>query len=250
MNKLLILIVLFLIILIGINITSKFGDILGEDDIVVLDSDEINMLDFSFKYSIPPLPTFPKGVTASFYKWPLLYLIDSTNTIITANTLPSEYTKPPPKALLNMEYTTYGGNGLDYYAPSDPDDGEYFPNLINLKVLLSDSGPNLIPHPNLPFNVKGDIIPEKSLGGWILPGLSTVIIASLAPGRKYILGISLQLINNYINIQGNDKFLAVKPIEYRYGNFKYVDLKYSLDGLKVIAPEGTAPLEPSFSLTI
>ena len=51
-------------------------------------------------------------------------------------------------------------------------------------------------------------------------------------------------------MQGNARFEGAKPIEYRYGNFKYIDLNYSLDGLTVIAPDGTTIFEPSFSLTI
>jgi hypothetical protein len=234
---------------------SKFGDLLGEDGIIVLETKERNMLDFSFRYSLPSLPKLPQGVSTSFYKWPLLYLIDPSQSNITLNSIITEYSeyylKPPPKALLNIDYVSYGPTGEEYYSPNNIPFGKYFPNIINLTNLYSNSvSLNLKPHPVYPFKVDNNTIKEKSSGGWIIQGLSSIINTSLVPGREYILGISLQLINKYINVQGTTKFIGVKPIEYRYGNFNYVKIIYSLTGLNVITPDGTTATDTTFSLTV
>jgi hypothetical protein len=269
MNKLIFLvslIVLLLLLLLLFNNRNMFGDILGEDDIVVLETKDRNMLDFTFRYSTPALPSLPGRVSTSFYKWPLLYLIDPTGSTFTSQTLSGEYTKPPPKALLNIDYISYGETGINYYSPgNDIKPGYYFPNIINLNELLnnnSNSGSsginntnnninnNLKPSVMSPFVVSGDTIPEKTQGGWILQGLSSIINTPLVPERTYILGIALQLTNNYINIQGNTRYTGVRPIIYRYGNFSYTELKYSLSGLSITGPDGITPEETTFSLTI
>lgn len=259
MNNILLItavILLFIFIVNNIAISSTFGNILGEEGIIVVETKERNMLDFSFRYAMPSLPNLPQGISTSFYKWPLLYLIDPTQSNVTLNSILTEYSeyylKPPPKALLNLDYVSYGDSGEGYYTPSNVPFGNYFPNIINLKNLYSDSlSLNLKPHPLYPFVVDGkNTVREKTKGGWVIQGLSSIINTSLVPGRNYILGISLQLINKYINVQGTTKFIGVNPIEYRYGNFTYVNLKYSLTGLNVVVPDGTTTTNTEFSLTI
>jgi len=252
------LLLLLLLVLFILNMTkkgntgSKFGDILGDDGIRIMESAERNALDSSITYTLPGQVTI-NGNPVNYYKWPLLYLIDANSS---PGTTPASlsgndaYKKPPPKALLNMDYVTYGPGAAGttgHYAASPAADS-YFPNMIDLNALYS-STPLISPATGA-FPA-GESLNAATTGTWVLPGLSAVIKAPLVNGRKYILGVSAQLLSDYVNLFGNNKYLPTAPITHRYGNFVYVEVAYSIAGLTVVipgAPTGTGAVTLSLQI--
>jgi len=258
------LLILLLVILFVLNMTkkgntgvSKFGDLMGEDGIQIIESNVRNALDSSVTYTLPGTVTI-SGNVASYYKWPLLYLIDANNARIDAATLSSDaaYKKPPPKALLNSANVTYDTGAsvgtIGYYAPASVPSGNFFPNLINLTNLYGTTTNQNLQAPSTgAFSVNSDIVAASSTGTWIIPGLSTVINAPLILGRKYILGVSAQLTNSYVNLYGTSKYVVMDPINKRYGNFVYVYADYSGTGLTVTVPNSpTGASAATLTLTI
>ena len=228
------------------NTGSKFSDLLGDNGITIVSGGDRNAIDLSITYKLPAQVTI-NGTNINYYKWPLLYLIDANNVSgVTPASLNSDsgYLKPPPSALLNSSYITYGTGAAGttgYYAPSGltvpVGSGNYFPNLINLSNLYS-TNPLTAPSGagTTPFTVSSDTITAESTGTWIISGNTSVINAPLINGRNYILGVSAQLVSNYVNLFGNTKYQPATGITRRYGNFTYFTSTYSIAGLSVIIP--------------
>ena len=244
------LLIILLIILVVLNMTKKgntgsnFGDLLGENGIQILSDPDRNAIDSSIAYTLPGEITIGTSV-ASYYKWPLLYLIDASNvTSVSASSLSADsaYKKPPPKALINNSYVSYGAAGTTYYAPSTIADGNFFPNLINLTNLYGNNPDHNLQLPSSGgFTVgENNTVAPSASGTWVIPGLSAVINTPLVSGKTYILGISAQLTNPYVNLYGTSKYVGADPVNKRFGNFIYVNASYSVSGLTV-----TVPLSPS-----
>ena len=221
---------------------SKFSDLLGDNGITIVSGGDRNAIDLSITYKLPAQVTI-NGTNINYYKWPLLYLIDANNTPgVTPASLNSDsgYLKPPPSALLNSSFITYGtgdAGTTGYYAPSGltvpVGSGNYFPNLINLTNLYSS---NPLTSPTTGAFPAGESLTAETTGTWVIPGNTSVISAPLINGRSYILGVSAQLVSNYVNLFGNTKYQPAAGITRRYGNFTYFTSTYNIAGLSVVIP--------------
>jgi len=260
------LLILLLLVLFILNMTkkegntgSKFADLLGDGGLLIIESSTRNAVDSQITYTLPTSITIG-GSVASYYKWPLLYLIDvgsiASPPTIAALNASNYYKKPPPKALLNSDYVANGGGAAGttgYYAlTTTPSDGTFFPNLINLTNLYGSTPTNNLQAPATgSFTVTDNTVGASASGSWILPGLKDVINAPLIPGRAYILGVSAQLTAAYVNLYGTSKYVAADPINKRFGNFTYVQVSYSLNGLLIAAPGApTGAAASTLTLTI
>ena len=248
------ILILLLLVLFILNMTkkagntdSKFANLLGQEGLIIIESTTRNAVDSSITYTLPST-TIINNVNASYYKWPLLYLIDVgsiTTSQPTAATLNNSdaYKKPPPKALLNSASVSFGNTAAGttgYYAlTSLPAEGTFFPNLINLTNLYGSTPTNNLQAPTsnaFTVNTTDNTVAASSTGSWVLPGLSAVINAPLINGRSYILGVSAQLTAAYVNLYGTSKYVISPPIDKRFGSFTYVPVSYSLSGLTVTVP--------------
>lgn len=249
--------ILLLLLLFVLNMTKKghtglkFGDVLGDDGVTIVVDANRNALDSSITFQVPANTPTINSVASKIYKFPLLYLIDPNSSGSTVNTIDndSSYDKPPPTALINsankasspaLDVTTFGTGvvgSTGYYAPSTVGSGKYFPNLLNLVNLYSNT-PGISAPATGGFTLNGDSLTLSSTGTWVISGLSNYVNCPLINGRTYVLGLALQLTDNpYVNFDGASRTVLQSPLTRRYGNFKYVSVTYSISGLTIATPD-------------
>ena len=189
---------------------------------------------FIISYTIPN----NNGGNLEYFKWPLLYLIDTSNS---GNQTASffnnnkEYLKPPPKVLTNSDYVLFGNGESTKYSPEGIPLGgtnnPYYPNLINTtnindtNMFLATESSN----PKIPPGVVQPTIKNNTLRGgdvpyWVFNSSSSILNAPLVIDQTYVMGIALQMNKPYINIKATIKNSSDPLIKYRYTNFNYIDV--------------------------
>jgi hypothetical protein len=194
------------------NPKNAFSNILNSSGATLYEGEK-NSVDITVTYSTPA----PVALGYQLYKWPILYLFEPPTGVNAAN-LPDAYTNPkntiPPQTLATQTPTT-----------------GYARNLINLTNLLGSAGPN----PGI--SGSDGATAYNATYTLTISGSSRIINTYLQDGKKYILGIALQLDKPYLNLSNNASLAQVSPLNYRYGAFSFVDVTYNiLTGLTVVLP--------------
>lgn len=145
---------------------------------------------------------------------PLLYLVDPGE--YSADYFNKEHSTVPPSTLTN-------------------NNNEYYKNLLNLKnleVKLATKDTN----PRLPEGISNNytqrVLSKGDKPYLVVPLNGNTLLSPLLMNKKYVLGVSLQLDKEYINIKGVTKYKSDPFIKYRYTKFNYIDLVFNNNKLK------------------